>query len=278
MVDLHELIGAESLSQRYHFTTILAHRLPELKTLVHDDSCHLFFMCREHQQASAIARRLGQFNFVIDRFHATGHVGEFCRQHFLPDLPENQSILSTFPTDIAESVNSQFSPLAHVVHHMNKWFCQLFLQAGCAGQNEFSRKQVSKQAAVLGCQEMCDVHNLARLQALADRARARRKRGPPNKNWRNVIFVEGDIVVQVLVCSLVFQDEAQETPRRCDKQVKWKLPALSTVSTAHALLDHVSYQVALPVPCAHGPCQVKPARSLKFDYSVRALNSAASRF
>ena len=99
---------------------------------------------------------------------------------FFPDLPKNQSILSTFPTDIAESVNSQFSPLGHVVHRMNKWFCQLFLQAGCAGQNEFSRKQVS-QAAVLGCQEMCDVHNLARLQALADRARARRKRGPPTR-------------------------------------------------------------------------------------------------
>ena len=59
-------------------------------------------MRKEHQQSFAIARRLGQFNFIIDRFHATGHVGEFCRQRFLPDLPENQSILSTFPTDIVE--------------------------------------------------------------------------------------------------------------------------------------------------------------------------------
>ena len=59
-------------------------------------------MCREHQQSSAVARRLGQFNFIIDRFHATGLVGEFCGQHFLPDLPENQSILFSCPADIVE--------------------------------------------------------------------------------------------------------------------------------------------------------------------------------
>ena len=122
VADLHELIGAESLSQRYHFATILAHRLPALETLVHDVACHLLFMCREHENSSPIGKRLGQFNFIIDRFHAPGHVGEFCRQHCLADLPPNKAILSTFPTDIAESVNSQFSPLGHVVHHMNKWF------------------------------------------------------------------------------------------------------------------------------------------------------------
>ena len=130
VADLHELIGAESLSQRYHFVTMLAHRLPVLQTLVHDDACHLLFMCRQHQHSSALADRLGKFNFIVDRFHASGHVGGFCREHCMPDLPKNKSILSTFPTDIAESVNSQFSPLGHVVHHMNKWFCQLFVQAG----------------------------------------------------------------------------------------------------------------------------------------------------
>lgn len=128
MADLHELIGAESLSQRYRFATILAHRLPDLQTLVHDDACHLHFMCKEHQQASAIAQWLGNFNFIIDKFHAPGHVGDLCRQHCLPDLAGNKSILSKFPTDIAETVNSQLCPLGHVVHHMNKWICQLFLQ------------------------------------------------------------------------------------------------------------------------------------------------------
>ena len=128
MADLHELIGAESLSQRYHFATILAHRLLDLQTLVHDDACNLRFMCKEQQQASAIAKRLGNFNFISDRFHAPVHVGDLCRQHCLPDVPGNKPSLSKFPTDVAETVNSQFSRLGHVVHHMNKWLYQLFLQ------------------------------------------------------------------------------------------------------------------------------------------------------
>ena len=45
--------------QRYHFTTILVHQLPEIPTFVHDDSCHLFFMRKEHQPSFAIARRWG---------------------------------------------------------------------------------------------------------------------------------------------------------------------------------------------------------------------------
>jgi hypothetical protein len=54
-------------------------------------------MCRQHQRSSALADRLGKFNFIDDRFHASGHVGGFCREHCMPDLPKNKSILSTFP-------------------------------------------------------------------------------------------------------------------------------------------------------------------------------------
>ena len=151
-MDTHECITAESLSQRYAFSARLASRVPTLRTIVHDDACHLKLMCVDQKDCSAISRRLADFNFIVDRFHASGHVGEFCARECLPDLPRNKEILDRFPTDIAETVNSQFSPLGHLVHHQGKWFCNLFLQ------------------------EMCDVHNMTRLQAIRDRSRASAKK------------------------------------------------------------------------------------------------------
>ena len=40
-------------------------------------------------------------------------VGEFCRRHCLPALPANDEVLQNFPTDVAESVNSQLSGPSH---------------------------------------------------------------------------------------------------------------------------------------------------------------------
>ena len=52
LLDVMELIGAESLSQRYHFTAQCAHRLPSLRCIVHDDSCHLKAMCLRQREGS----------------------------------------------------------------------------------------------------------------------------------------------------------------------------------------------------------------------------------
>ena len=41
MFDLHEVIAAESLLQRYHFLSQVAAQLPSLQTVVRDDICHL---------------------------------------------------------------------------------------------------------------------------------------------------------------------------------------------------------------------------------------------
>ena len=145
LLDVMELIGAESLSQRYHFTAQCAHRLPSLRCIVHDDSCHLKAMCIRQRGDSPLAARLADFDFVIDDFHASGHTGEWCKEVCLPSLPQNKDVLNGFPTEIAETVNSQFSPLGHCFHHYGPWFAQLALQ------------------------ELADVHNLARLQALQDK-------------------------------------------------------------------------------------------------------------
>lgn len=157
LLDVMELIGAESLSQRFHFAAQCAHRLPSLTCIVHDDSCHLKAMCLRNKADSAVAARLANFDFIIDDFHAAGHSGEWCKETCLPSLPRNKEVLNGFPTEIAESVNSQFSPLGHCFHHYGPWFAQLVLQ------------------------ELADVHNLSRLQSLQDK-----KRGSEKKRKREV--------------------------------------------------------------------------------------------
>lgn len=70
----------------------------------------------------------------------------------MPQLEQNQGLLRDFPTDIAETVNSEFSPLGHTIHHMGRFFAQLVLH------------------------EAVDVHNLSRLLALKDKRRAQSKK------------------------------------------------------------------------------------------------------
>ncbi|CAJ1402387.1 unnamed protein product [Effrenium voratum] len=152
VADCNEVIAAESLSQRYHFLAKVASRLNSLQIVVHDDACHLRLFCAQHRLASDIAGRLSNMSFIVDRFHATGHKGVFCRNHCLPTSQNNELLLGNFPTDIAESVNALYSPLGHTIHHMNKHFAQLVVQ------------------------ECTDVHNLARLQSIRDKQRASAKK------------------------------------------------------------------------------------------------------
>lgn len=147
-----EIIGAESLSQRYHFAAQVAHRLPRLQTMVHDDACHLKSMCLKERRTSVMAGKLADLNFIIDDFHSGGHCGEWCKTTCLPSLQQNKDILKGFPTEIAESVNAQFSPLGHCFHHYSPWFAQLVMQ------------------------ECADVHNMTRLQALGDKRRVADKK------------------------------------------------------------------------------------------------------
>jgi len=97
LLDVMELIGAESLSQRFHFAAQCAHRLPSLTCIVHDDSCHLKAMCLRNQADSPVAARLANFDFIIDEFHAAGHSGAWCKETCLPSLQRNKEVLNGFP-------------------------------------------------------------------------------------------------------------------------------------------------------------------------------------
>ena len=126
VLDICELIGAESLSQRYCFLANLAERWPDLKVVVHDDACHLRLMAESLAADSALAGRLAKdVAYVVDDFHASAHVGAWCKEHCLPSLSTNKALLGDFPAEICETVNSCLSPLSHTIHHMGRWVCQL---------------------------------------------------------------------------------------------------------------------------------------------------------
>ena len=114
-----ELICAESLSQRYRFLAIVASHMPDLKIVVHDDACHLRLMAEAIQNGTSMAVRLGtDMAYIVDEYHSSGHVGKWCSENCMPQLEANQALLDTFPTNICETMNSELSPLGHVIHHM----------------------------------------------------------------------------------------------------------------------------------------------------------------
>ncbi|CAK0880615.1 unnamed protein product [Prorocentrum cordatum] len=155
-----EVITAETLSQRYCFLAKVAAAVPELKTLVHDDACHVrvFTLCRGADAAEgSMAARLGGFQFILDRPHSLGHVDPTCRNECFPTVAANEATLGSFPTPICESVNAQLSPLAHTMHHMGRWVCSflvselvevhnMFRDVGAARESARAQRRAQKKA------------------------------------------------------------------------------------------------------------------------------------
>ena len=149
VVDSDELIGAESLSQRYRFLGRLKVRLPSLRIVVHDDACHLRLMAESQEQRTPTATSLAtELAYIVDEYHSSGHVGKWCAEHCLPKLPQNAPALNGFPTNICETVNSELSPLGHTVHHMGRWTCQMTLQEGLDVLNMKTLQHIAQRKRV----------------------------------------------------------------------------------------------------------------------------------
>ena len=149
VVDVDELIGAESLSQRYRFLARLALRLPSLNIVVHDDACHLRLMAESQEKRTATATRLAEaYNYIVDEYHSTGHVGQWCSENVMPELEKNAALLRGFPTNICETMNSELSPLGHTVHHMGRWTCQLFVQEAVDVLNMKTLQKLASQKRI----------------------------------------------------------------------------------------------------------------------------------
>ena len=81
LLDVMELIGTESLSQRFHFAAQCAHRLPSLTCIVHDDSCHLKAMCLRNQADSPMAARLANLSSSLMSFTLQDILVHGARRH-----------------------------------------------------------------------------------------------------------------------------------------------------------------------------------------------------
>jgi hypothetical protein len=146
---LQEIITAETLSQRYSFLADMADAEPELKGTVHDDNCHVRVFARTHRREdNEMSKRLSSddFFYVIDRPHSRGHVDPVCMKECFPDTEKNSAFLRDFPTPICESVNSDLSPLAHTVHHMQRWLC-FFVTSECVQVHNELLEQRRKEKA-----------------------------------------------------------------------------------------------------------------------------------
>ncbi|CAK0905686.1 unnamed protein product, partial [Prorocentrum cordatum] len=97
LAHVEELMCAEPLSQRHRFLAIVAAHMPDLKIVVHDDACHLRLVAEKSGEGTAVAAR-------------------------------PTALLSKFPTNICEIMNSELSPLGHVVHHVGRWASQFYVQ------------------------------------------------------------------------------------------------------------------------------------------------------
>ena len=123
---LQEIITAETLSQRYSFLAEMAEAEPALRGSVHDDNCHVRVFAKTHRREDTeMSKRLAspEFFYIVDRPHSRGHVDPVCLAECFPDVAKNAAFLGDFPTPICETVNSEMSPLAHTIHHMQRWLC-----------------------------------------------------------------------------------------------------------------------------------------------------------
>ena len=111
-------IAAETSSQKYAFLADMANSLLELRTVVHDDACHVRMFAEARANGNGLTARLARdMRHIIDTPHNRRHVDAWCRENCFPDLPENMEVLENFPTPTYEAVNAQLSPLAHNSSH-----------------------------------------------------------------------------------------------------------------------------------------------------------------
>jgi hypothetical protein len=86
ILDLAEFLGAESVTQRYFFLARLLVTFPEISVVVHDDACHVRRYADSRSHLSEACKRLAfpKVIYAIDKFHARGHVDEWCLQNCHP--------------------------------------------------------------------------------------------------------------------------------------------------------------------------------------------------
>ena len=129
VVDIVEFYGAESLSQRYLFVSRLREAFPELRVIIHDDACHLRRFADKRKDINDFARSLAHpaIRYIIDKFHARGHVDPWCLEHCHPKAQEVQGLLDGVKTSICEVTFAKFSRWKHMFRKMGRWTGLFFM-------------------------------------------------------------------------------------------------------------------------------------------------------
>ncbi|CAK0909267.1 unnamed protein product, partial [Prorocentrum cordatum] len=105
LASLRELVGSESLSQRYFFVSALRSLRPELELIAHDDACHLHRFssaARESHSAHAAAIAPPRLKRCVDDFHATGHADAWCLANCHPQNPSLAHLVQGFRSSACE--------------------------------------------------------------------------------------------------------------------------------------------------------------------------------
>ena len=133
-----EVLGCESLSQRYLFLSALVALYPELVAMVHDDACHLHKFCERRAHCSVAAARLAppRMHYICDVFHMVGHTDSWCTLNCNPRAPHLVQYVDGVRTSVCEFTFTWFSQYKHQSKHMSEWGFKFFLQQMCAAHND----------------------------------------------------------------------------------------------------------------------------------------------
>ncbi|CAE7578556.1 unnamed protein product [Symbiodinium sp. CCMP2592] len=130
ILDLTEFHGAASLPQRYCFLARLKETFPSLRVVVHDDACHLrqFADNRATWNSMAASLAFPNVRYIVDKFHARGHVDEWCRLNCHPGLEENKACVEEINTSICEITFSWLARFKQMTRKMNRFTYWFFVQ------------------------------------------------------------------------------------------------------------------------------------------------------
>jgi hypothetical protein len=130
VTDVCEFMGAESCKQRYMFLAGLKELYPELAVILHDDACHLRRFAQKFAGQNELASSISypRLKFVLDRFHASGHVDPWCLQNVHPATQENAPLVAGQNTSANEILFAWLARYKHIFRKMNRWTGNFFVQ------------------------------------------------------------------------------------------------------------------------------------------------------
>jgi hypothetical protein len=147
-----EIHDTEALSQRYSFVARLLLLCSSFCIVVHDDACHMARLFGSARRAlsgpNAFYKRLLGIVWILDRWHAKNHVGEWCKNNVNPSLPFLKPFIRGHNTEVCESTNAWLAGFKHAVRHMHQYSFKFHLAFNMDCHNEILRSGAGSHLVV----------------------------------------------------------------------------------------------------------------------------------